>query len=1146
MLSTDKLPPISRQIWEMKYRYCRGDGTTIDQALDDSWRRVADAVAAREKKPKVWATRFRALLEDFQFLPGGRILANAGTERQETTMFNCYVMGSVPDSIEGIFQTVKEAAQTQKQGGGVGFDFSTLRPCGSPIAGVDSSASGPLSFMQVFDATCRTIMSAGQRRGAQMGIMRCDHPDIEAFIEAKRQAGMLRMFNLSVAVTDAFIEAVRADADWELVFDGKTYKTLKASELWDRIMHSTYDFAEPGIFMVDRVNRMNNLWYCEDIRATNPCVTADTWIQTSAGPRQAGDLLGRPFAALVDGVPYTSGDEGFFSTGRKPVLRLETREGYQIRLTADHLVLKAARLSRYTLAPQWVPAASLQPGDCILLHNQRPAAFWNGAYTWEQGYLLGLLLGDGTLKADKAVICAWPGQLAANGGYARPGVAGVMETALAAARTLPHRADFAGWMAVPGRGEYRLACGAVRRLAAEVGMAPGAKAVTPSMESASSDFCRGFLRGLFDTDGSVQGSQRKGVSIRLAQNNMGTLRAVQRMLLRLGIASRIYGQRRRQALRPLPDGKGSSRLYLCQDQHELVISSDNVAVFADGVGFADTAKHGALAKALAGYRRACNRERFVVHVREVVPAGEEDVFDAHVPGVHAFDANGLYVHNCGEQPLPPYGACLLGSFNLTRFVDKPFAKNARFDFDRLRALVPLAVRFLDNVIEFSNYPLPRQKEEAMRKRRMGIGITGLADTLIFLGLRYGAPESLKFAEQVMRTLTHTAYEASADLAAEKGAFPAFDKERYLEGAFVRALPQAVRRKIAAQGMRNSHLTSIAPTGTISLLACNISSGIEPVFATHYTRKVRNSVETDVTEYEVMDYAYLRYVEAFGRPQSDTELPPAFVTADRVHPREHVDMQAALQQFVDSSISKTINVPADFPFDEFKDIYLYAHGKGLKGCTTFRPSEYITGVLVRPEEGEKKKGKDKAAAVPQAPSRPQVLRGTTYKIRTPLSKEAFYVTINDLECNGVYRPYEVFINTKNLQHFSWLVAMTRLISAIFRNERDPSFLVEELQSIYDPAGGYFSEGEYVPSLPAEIGRVIATHLRTLGIMPEAGNGGAKGEADVGDKVILDGSAAAKGIERAPAGMNFCPSCNQPTLVAQENCLKCLACGYSKCG
>jgi ribonucleoside-diphosphate reductase alpha chain len=747
---------ISGDIWERKYRYSGENELPADKTIEDTFKRVAGACAAKETDRELWEKQFASILTDKSFLPGGRIIANAGTSRSEVTMFNCYVMNKIEDSIEGIFDTVKDSALTQKQGGGVGFDFSTLRPAGCSIKGCEAESSGPISFMQVMDSTCRTIMSAGQRRGAQMGVMRCDHPDIEKFITSKRNNGALQMFNLSVAITDEFIEAVKADKEWELKFNGEVYKTIHASELWDLIMKSTYDFAEPGFILIDHINQMNNLYYCEEIRATNPC---------------------------------------------------------------------------------------------------------------------------------------------------------------------------------------------------------------------------------------------------------------------------------------------------------------------------------------------------------------------------------------GEQPLPPYGACLLGSLNLTRFVKNPFTSKAEVDFERIEKVTRIAVRLLDNVIDLSNYPLPQQRAEAMAKRRMGIGITGLANMFIFLGIKYGSRESCELAGKIMRTITFAAYGASADLAEEKGAFPKFDAEQYLNGKFVEKLPAELQEKIYKKGLRNSHLTSIAPTGTISLLAGNVSSGLEPVFAFSYNRKIRNSNENDVSEVEIADYAYQEYCRKNGSKVNEKDLPDYFVSSDQISPDEHLDIQAALQEYVDSSISKTINIPADYPFEDFKNIYMKAYEKGLKGCTTFRPSEHITGVLVKKEEKKKEEPAKNSSPIIK---RPKELEGTTYKIKTPLSADALYVTINDLiEDNGRRHPYELFINTKNLQHFSWIVAMTRLISAVFRHDPEPEFLVNELKSIYDPNGGYFSEGSYVPSLAADIGRVIEKHLNKIGI--------------IGNKESQKAPAVApneEGTKNSSAYM-ICPFCNEKKLISQENCLKCLACGYSKC-
>jgi len=767
---------IGQEIWDKKYRYKNEDGTPIDQTVEDTWRRVAYAVAMPEHDHRYWEDKFFSILEDYKFLPAGRILSNAGTSRKKATMFNCYVMNQIDDSMEGIFDTVTKAALTQKQGGGVGFDFSTIRPRGDYIKGVESHASGPISFMQVFDATCRTVMSAGHRRGAQMAVLSISHPDVEEFITAKRSNTKLQMFNMSVAVTDDFMEAVKDDRNWDLTFDNKVYKTVRARDLFDTIMESTYNFAEPGFILIDRVNRMNNLWYCEDIRATNPC---------------------------------------------------------------------------------------------------------------------------------------------------------------------------------------------------------------------------------------------------------------------------------------------------------------------------------------------------------------------------------------GEQPLPPFGACLLGSINLTKFVKNPFSEEAEVDYNGIRDLVPIAARLLDNVIEISNFPLEVQMDEAMNKRRMGMGITGLADMFAMMGIRYGSPESLELAGKIMSTIRDTAYDASVDLAIEKGSFPMFDSERYLQGEFAAKLPENIRERIREHGLRNSHLTSIAPTGTISLFAGNISSGLEPVFALSYTRRVRTGKEDDYDQHIVSDYAYRLYHE-----MHDTEdLPDYFVTTDNIPPREHVDIQSTLQEYIDSSISKTINVPGDFEFDEFKDIYLYAYEKKCKGCTTFRPSEHITGILQRDEDKKEEKPLDDdllktTDELDTVPSRPVLLQGTTYKIKTPLSKQALYITINDICRGDTRRPFEIFINSKNLLHFSWIVAMTRLISAVFRRSSDPSFLVEELKSIFDPNGGYFRNGRYIPSLVAEIGDVIEQHLINIGFIDKpAGQRQPEKVAVAQESAEPMGSTEAMGIDETKAAVNspfmICPQCNERSLYFEENCSKCFSCGYSKC-
>ena len=580
--------PIARHIWDVKYRHREGD-VVRDAAITDSWRRIANGVAAVESRDrKSWESRFYSALEGFKFLPGGRIQAGVGTSHK-VTLFNCFVMGLIGDSMDGIFDALKEGALTMQQGGGVGYDFSTLRPRGSRAYGVGSVASGPVSFMRIWDSMCATILSTGARRGAMMGTLRCDHPDIEEFITVKQDKNQLRHFNISVLVSDAFMSAVRDDRDWPLLFPmeghGHGVETVKrawpghkgmvhcqvhsrvrARTLWEKIMRATYDYAEPGVLFIDRINQFNNLYYRETISATNPC---------------------------------------------------------------------------------------------------------------------------------------------------------------------------------------------------------------------------------------------------------------------------------------------------------------------------------------------------------------------------------------GEVPLPPYGACNLGSVNLSQFVREPFSTQSHLDVEGLAEITGVVVRFLDNVIDVSRFPLPLQAEQARGSRRIGLGFTGLADALIMLGIDYGSDESMRLARTAMQTICYAAYRASIEIADEKEPFPFFDKDEYLDSEFIRGLPADIRDGIARCGIRNSHLTAIAPTGTISLLANNVSSGVEPVFDSEFTRRV---LELDGTysEFRVMDYAVALWR---GKGDGKTGLPPAFSDAHHLVPEVHLDMQAAIQAYVDQAISKTINVPADYDFAAFRDLYRLAFDKGLKGCTTFRPNP-VTGEVLR--------------------------------------------------------------------------------------------------------------------------------------------------------------------------------------------------------
>lgn len=582
---------ISQWVWDNKYRY-RWQGRVIDQTMEDTWARVAKAVAKAEKTPalrKYWQEQFYRLLENFHFLPGGRIQAGAGT-RHKVTLFNCFVMTIKEDSLNGIFEGLKEGALTLQQGGGVGYDFSVLRPAGDIVKKTGMGSSGPVSFMRVWDTMCAVLLSTGARRGAMMGILRCDHPDIEQFVTAKKDPRELRHFNVSVMVSDAFMEAVKNNTDWPLVFPAKdissqdeiilrhwgdalapvpcrVYKRIKARELWEMIIRSAYDYAEPGVLFSDTINRTNNLWYVERINATNPCA---------------------------------------------------------------------------------------------------------------------------------------------------------------------------------------------------------------------------------------------------------------------------------------------------------------------------------------------------------------------------------------EIPLPSYGACNLGAINLTQFVMAPFSSQASIDWQGIEETTRIATRFLDNVIDVSHFPLKAQQKEVQGTRRIGLGVTGLADALVMLGLRYGTPESIQCAKEIMKRLSNACWQTSIELANEKGVFPFYTNE-YLRGEFVATLDESLQALLAQHGVRNSHHLTIAPTGTISLLANNVSNGIEPIFKAEYDRHVR-SAQNETLTYHVADYAF----QLWREQHNDNSLPPAWIDAHALSPEAHLHMQAAIQPYIDNAISKTINLPVDFPFNQLTDIYTLAYSLGLKGCTIFRPNP-ITGSIMVAEE-----------------------------------------------------------------------------------------------------------------------------------------------------------------------------------------------------
>ena len=1060
-------------------KYAKGD----EKSVDDVRRRVARGLAVVEK-PELraeWEKRFYDAMTA-GFIPGGRVNSAAGTGIA-ATLINCFVepvgdaITETRNDVPSIYGALQQAAETMRRGGGVGYDFSAIRPRGAMVHGTHSRASGPLSYMRVFDKSCETLESAGARRGAQMGMMRCDHPDIEDFIHAKRD-GSLSNFNMSVAVTDTFMRAVEADGEIELWHgaepydkekgyqrqDGSwVYRTVRARELFDQIMHSTYDHAEPGVVFIDRVNGDNNLSYAETIAATNPCVTADTRLHTQHGMVPIGELqaLSLPLEVTVDrrslpseqdgaerGTEVRSATPAFMTAVEADVYRVVSADGYEIKATGWH--------DFYTARGK-IKLRDLQVGDELLVQSGKGQFGTQGSA--ELGLLIGMITGDGHFTnrgngLQAAILNFWGDDrdLAPRvAAYVNAFVAGTAVTARTY-RVAP--------VAVPERQHAFIRSVLLARVLEHYGFTARTKHSVPEVIWRGSEACvRAYLQGLFQTDGTVNVSESsESCSIRLASSYPALLKDVQVLLANFGVFSRIH-QRRDAGQRLLPDGKGGHRLYDCLADHELIIDGESRERFMQQIGFLGAAKTTRY-RTWAEGKVLRKTQRFTTRVERIEFVGREAVFDTTQPDGNAVVFNGLVTGQCGEQPLPPYGCCCLGSINLTRFVVDPFGAQPSFDFARFHEIAKVSIRALDNVLEATLWPLKEQHAEAQAKRRVGLGFTGLGNALIMLNLRYDSDAARLMASDIARRMRDAAYEASSELAEEKGAFPLFDADKYLAEPHCAArLPQELKRRIAKVGVRNSHLLSIAPTGTISLaFAANASGGIEPTFSWTYIRKKRMQDGTR-QEYAVEDYAYRLYRLLGG---DLNRLPPPFVHALEMSARDHMLMIAAVQPYIDAAVSKTVNVPEDYPFDEFRALYLEAWKAGLKGITTYRPNNVIGSVLeVRKDDVKASQApqdlKDdpdrrvRLSSAPQPalaslkwPGRPALDEGNlawTFMVEIPERRESFAIFIGQVGEPPL--PFEVWVN--GAEQPRGLGAIAKTLSMDMRSE-DRAWLRLKLEAL----------------------------------------------------------------------------------------------------
>ena len=1131
--SMTQLEGIRNKVFIDRYSLKDASGKPLELYPENTWARVARGIAEVEKteeKRAYWEKRFYEVLTNFQFVPGGRILAGAGSGHQ-VTFYNCYVIPSPEDSRQGILDNLKLMTEIMARGGGVGINLSTLRPRGSYIKTVNGTASGPCSWAQLYSvATGDVIQQGGSRRGALMLMLDDTHPDVEEFITVKKTAGKIEHANLSVAISDKFMAAVKDDAKWDLMWQGEVKKTIRARDLWDLICKSAWESAEPGMVFMDRYNTESNTWYYENIRCVNPCVTGDTLIYTDRGLLPASELaeLGTPITvASPDSESVTMRQASHvFSTGVKPVYRLQTSEGYTVRLTHDHKVLTGTG---------WKEAGDLVTGEKLVLLNGE-GGFGNTGNE-DLGRVMGWLIGDGYLNTKRegsVVLSFWGTEQAI-----APHFADAVNRLLEVPTDKALRQYQVGTQYIKEREETRVESVRLMRLV-DPELLVNKLQVPPTVLRGSHEMQKGFLSALFTADGSVQGTIEKGISVRLTSVSQKLLEGVQRLLLNFGIASHIYKNRREAEARDLPNGKGGTASYECQTYHDLMISRANLRPFARQIGFLTVEKQSKLEEALSLFKRGPYKEDFLATFESLTADGEEMVYDLTEPVAHQFVGNGLTLHNCGEQGLPAFGVCNLGALNLSAFV-----QNGQMDWVHLAEMSKVAMRFLDNVVDANEYFIKENEEAQMGTRRTGLGTMGLADALIKMKVAYGSDESLPIIERIYATIRDASYEASSDNAAEKGVFPMFDRDKYMQGRFIQRLPESIQKKIRKQGIRNAVLLTQAPTGTTSLLA-GVSSGIEPVYDFAMIRRDRTG--------EHIMYHPLLQEWRDAHPDETTE-PNYFVSSKDLTPEEHVRVQAMVQQYTDSSISKTVNAPNEHTVEQVQKLYRLAYESGCKGITYYRDGSR-DAVLTRVEDEKKAAEKAQQAVAPTPPAvvsihdgikhRPALVEGYTRQVRAPEGK--INVTINS-DTDG---PLEVFVNVgKAGSDIAALAeALGRLISLNLQI-LSPVSQAERAQEIADQLrniGGNRSVGfgqQQVRSLPDAVARALELHMATLQTTVEA----TKAEEHevhehTNGKHILDGNAPLSLTHLTVTG-NLCPQCGCNTMVNEEGCRKCYSCGHSEC-
>nr|BAL52395.1 ribonucleoside-diphosphate reductase alpha chain [uncultured Acetothermia bacterium]BAL60062.1 ribonucleoside-diphosphate reductase alpha chain [Candidatus Acetothermum autotrophicum] len=1151
------------------------------------WERVAREIASVEtdaKKRREWEKRFYWLLEDFRFIPGGRIMFGAGQPRR-ATLLNCYVIPIKEDSIEGIFEWCKEAARTYSLGGGVGTDISILRPKGSPVNNSAIYSSGSVSFMELFSTTTGTIGQSG-RRGALMITISVDHPDVLDFIEIKNdpERRKVQYANISVRVTDEFMRAVERDEEFLLRYEneriGRFEKRVRAREIWEKLVKNAWASAEPGVIFWDTVKRESTTEYNGmEVITTNPCsLTGETRVFTPQGLLRLDELVlsatlsHQMLSVFIDrraqdkkGIAVVAADRVAF-TGIKPIWRVETSSGFVLRGTCDHKV-KVLNCADYDPDHQsygWKRIDELKPGDLLALPDLNDDSWVDKVFSersWELqidrdyvqprrrdahyrliniptrwtedlAYLLGYAVGDGSYTTHSKV----------RGGHSKRLDLHMHSSEAPELVAIFSRVtqDLLGHECPVKRRAGAQHCwvsifaAPFQRVLQQLGLHPEkgvAKHVPEPIFRAPKEITAAFLRGLFDADGTISTpSQRPMISLSSISERL--IREVQLLLLQFGIFSSmtVYKAEEKNRRRTTPfryvTVDGEERLYTSKhDVYKLCITSyPCIERFAHYIGSALSAKRQKIEALRAGRTRALRPVTIATEVSRVVQEETcEPVYDLTVLDTKSFIGNGLIVSN-SEIPLEAYGACCLGNINLSKFVLDSFTPNARVDWPNLEKALRYATRFLDNVLEYNadRHPLPAQREASLRSRRIGVGFTGFGDMLIKLGLKYDTDEAIAFTDKLFERIKHIVYDESTELAVEKGTFPAFDCEKHLKSAFIKRLDSSLLEKIKKNGLRNAALLTVPPVGSGSVLA-GCSSGIEPIFSLSYVRK---SKSLSKGEFEVSHPLVREYMEKMGLANIQ-ELPKTFVTAHEIEPMMRVRMQATIQKHIDHAISSTVNLAKDVLPETIGDIYFEAWKAGCKGITVYREGSR-EGILLTKEEAKEGEKPARATLVPRP--RPRVAKGKTYRMKTELG--TVFITVNEDE-EGIFEVFVQGLGKSGTSTAAFTEAIGRLISLALRSGVKPSAIIDQLSLIRGSRPVVQEDGTVVFSVPDAIAKALAEYLKggeQLTLLEEV-------------KPRPPQLSEANGHD-AKRDVELCPSCGG-VLIFTNGCYICSDCGFSEC-